>query len=200
MTAKKTNSALPRAWKSSPPAAELPGQFEAIFLEHWPQVFGFLLRLVGDQAEAEDLALETFVRLYQKPPASNPELQIGGWLHRVAANLGLNAIRGWKRRLRYEIESGRDALSEHEEASPAEILIAKEEQQHIRQVLSGMSATQAQILVMRHSDMAYREIAAALGLSAASIGPLLCRAEDEFERRYRATRFEEEEDYHGTSD
>jgi hypothetical protein len=34
--------------------------------------------------------------------------------------------------------------------------------------------------------MAYKEIAAALSLSPASIGPLLVRAEREFEKRYRA--------------
>ena len=63
-------------------------QFETIFLENWPRVYGLLFRLVGDQAEAEDLALETFMRLYQRPPVNNPALNLGGWLHRVAVNLG----------------------------------------------------------------------------------------------------------------
>ncbi len=35
--------------------------FEAIFLEHWPRVYGVLLRIVGDHAEAEDLALEALI-------------------------------------------------------------------------------------------------------------------------------------------
>ena len=39
---------------------------------------------------------------------------------------------------------------------------------------------------MRYSGMAYKEIAAALNLSPTSIGPLLARAERDFEKRYRA--------------
>jgi RNA polymerase sigma-70 factor, ECF subfamily len=187
MTAKKANLVPSQAWKASTTAAEAPGQFEALFLEHWPHVFGFLLRLVGDHAEAEDLALETFMRLYQSPPDAGRELKLGGWLHRVAANLGLNAIRGWKRREHYELEAGRVEAFDHGEPSPIEALIAREEQHRVRLILSEMHPRQAQLLVMRHSGMAYREVAAVLGLSATSIGPLLARAEEDFEKRYRAS-------------
>src|SRR5512135_616535 len=107
--------------------AGLSRQFEAIFLEHWPHVYGLLLRLVGDHAEAEDLALDAFMRLYQHE-GSHPaitkgedEFNVGGWLHRVATNLGLNAIRGWKRRQRYELESGKVELAENDPASPADL-------------------------------------------------------------------------------
>jgi len=197
MTAKKANPVQSQACQASPTTAGASGQFEALFLEHWPHVFGFLLRLVGDHAEAEDLALETFMRLYQNPPNTGRELKVGGWLHRVATNLGLNTIRGWKRRERYELEADRDEAFEHGEANPAEILIAREDQRRVRLVLSEMNLRQAQMLVMRYSGMAYREIAAALGLSATSIGPLLVRAEDEFERRYRAGSGEEDDDAPG---
>jgi len=197
MTAKKANPVSSQAWQASPATAGTPSQFEALFLEHWPHVFGFLLRLVGDHAEAEDLALETFMRLYQSPPNAGHELKVDGWLHRVAANLGLNAIRGWKRRERYELEAGRVEAFNHSDANPTELLIAREEQRRVRLILSEMNPRQAQLLVMRHSGMAYQEIAAALGLSATSIGPLLVRAEDEFERRYRASSGEEDDDAPG---
>jgi RNA polymerase sigma-70 factor (ECF subfamily) len=197
MTAKKATPLPSQAWQASPTATGAASQFEALFLEHWPHVFGFLLRLVGDHAEAEDLALETFLRLYQSPPNTGRELKVGGWLHRVATNLGLNAIRGWKRREHYELEAGRIEGFDHGEPSPLEALIAREEQRRVRLVLSEMNPRQAQLLVLRHSGLAYHEIAAALGLSAASIGPLLVRAEDEFERRYRASSAEEDEDAPG---
>jgi RNA polymerase sigma-70 factor, ECF subfamily len=197
MTAKKANPVSSQAWQASPTTAGSPGPFETIFLENWPHVFGFLLRLVGDHAEAEDLALETFMRLYQNPPNGGREVKMGGWLHRVAANLGLNAIRGWKRREHYELEAGRVEAFEHGEPSPTDLLIAREEQRRVRLVLSDMNPRQAQLLVMRHSGIAYQEIAAALGLSATSIGPLLARAEDEFERRYRAGSGEEDDDAPG---
>jgi DNA-directed RNA polymerase specialized sigma24 family protein len=49
-----------------------------------------------------------------------------------------------------------------------------------------MAPRQAQLLVLRHTGLAYKDIAAALGVSTNSIGALLARAEREFERRYRA--------------
>ena len=74
-------------------------QFERTFLEHWPRVYGVLFRLVGDRAEAEDLALETFWKLWQRNSSEADNL--GGWLYRVATNLGYNALRAAKRRLRH---------------------------------------------------------------------------------------------------
>jgi RNA polymerase sigma-70 factor (ECF subfamily) len=169
--------------------------FEQVFLEHWGHIYRLLVRLVGDPSEAEDLALETFLRLYQRPPAGvprggeglgDPSPNLGGWLHRVATNLGLHSIRGYQRRERYELAAGKGALDEAPENRPAEIQSQEEERRAARLVLAQMNDRQARLLVMRYSGMSYKEIAAALGVSPTSVGPLLLRAEREFERRYRA--------------
>lgn len=161
-------------------------EFEALFLQHWARVYRHLRGLVGDPAEAEDLALETFVRLYQQQPGQDAQASLGGWLYRVATNLGLQSIRGWKRREHYETTAGRYALVEARQDSPAEIQAEREEHSRVRQALAGMSERQSQLLVLRHSGLSYREIAQALDLAPASIGPLLVRAEREFEKQYRA--------------
>jgi len=157
--------------------------FEAVFLEHWPRVYRVLVRLVGDHAEAEDLALEAFWRLYRRSDAR--ELNLGGWLYRVATNLGLNAIRGWKRREKYELASALWETENHAGADPAEIAAEEEARSLVRQALREMNPRQAQLLVLRHSGLTYQEIAAALNVSPNSIGALLARAEREFEDRYR---------------
>lgn len=165
--------------------------FESIFIEHWPRVYGLLLRLVGNPAEAEDLALETFQRLHDRPPA-DPNLNLGGWLYRVATNLGLNALRAWKRRERYELEAGRWEAQSSPAPDPEEAAALAEDQRRVRRVLRAMDERQARLLLLRHSGLAYKELAAALGVSVNSIGTLLARAEREFERRYRE--LEEEND------
>jgi RNA polymerase sigma-70 factor (ECF subfamily) len=163
-----------------------PAGFEALFLEHWAHVYRALFRLVGDPAEAEDLALETFFRLYKRYPLPNSDFNLGGWLHRVATNLGLHSIRSFKRRENYETASGKGILDETPETSPAKLLEQEEERRLARLVLAGMNERQSQLLVLRYSGLSYKEIADTLGLSPASIGPLLLRAEREFEKRYRA--------------
>ncbi len=178
-----------KARPSARPAEASPNvgmnDFEAIFLAHWPRVYGVLFRIVGDPVEAEDLALETFWRLYDRPPEGQSELNLGGWLYRVATNLGLNAIRAWKRRERYEIEAGRWDAEESSGGDPEAAAAQAEERRRARLVLREMDQRQAQLLILRHSGLAYKELAAALGVSVNSIGTLLVRAEREFEKRYR---------------
>jgi len=165
--------------------------FEIMFVEHWAHIYRLLCRLVGDSAEAEDLTLETFFRLYQRYPLPENNFNLGGWLHRVATNLGLHSIRSFTRRERYEIAAGKYALEETAEHHPAEIMAQEEEHRLARLVLAQMNERQSQLLIMRYSGMTYKDIAKTLSLSPTSIGPLLLRAEREFEKRYRALTQEE---------
>ena len=174
-------------------AEPISSAFETLFREHWAYVYRLLNRLVGDPAEAEDLALETFVRLYQRYPLGLPENESnpGGWLHRVATNLGLHSIRSWKRRENYEMTAGKYALEESPEARPAEIMAHEEDRRLVRVVLAQMNERQSQLLILRYSGSSYKEIATALKLAPTSIGPLLLRAEREFEKHYRVLAKEE---------
>lgn len=144
-----------------------------------------IYRLVGDPAEAEDLALETFWRLYRRPPSLDEGSKLGGWLYRVATNLGYNALRSRKRRQRYEEQSGSLVVQVAHSPDPARELELAQERQHVRAVLAQMKPRSAKLLVLRYSGLSYAEIAAALGLAPGSVGTLLARAEEEFERRYR---------------
>jgi RNA polymerase sigma-70 factor (ECF subfamily) len=166
--------------------------FESIFHEYWSAIHRLLARMVIDPAEAEDLALETFYRLYKYRPSQYETLNIRGWLYKVATNLALQSIRSFKRREHYEVHAGKDALIEASEDQPPKILAEKEDRYYVRMALGQMNSRQAELLIMRYSGMAYKEIAAALNLSPTSIGPLLLRAEREFEECY-STLVQEEE-------
>ena len=163
-------------------ATSTPAQFDATFLEHWTPVCRVLVRLVGDHAEAQDLALETFWRLYQRAPREQSNL--GGWLYRVATNLGLNALRARKRRQRHELDAGKWEI-ETRVSDPAQAVADEEARAHVRAVLEAMDARQAQLLTLRYSGLSYADLAAALDIAPASVGTLLARAEREFESRYR---------------
>lgn len=159
--------------------------FDSIFHTYWSKVRSLLAGLVGDADEAEDLALEVFWRLYKKPPADFDPQRLGGWIYRVATNLGYNALRAQKRRRHYEESAGIERLEHTLTPNPAQELDKAEQRRHIRLALSQMKPRSAQILALRYSDLSYAEIAAALNISPTSIGTLLARAEREFEKRYR---------------
>lgn len=166
--------------------------FENIFHEQWNSIHRLLARMVIDPTEAEDLALETFFRLYKDGKAQQEGFNTRSWLYKVATNLALQSIRSFKRREHYEIHAGKDALVEAQDDQPQKILAEKEDRYFVRMALGQMNSRQAELLIMRYSGMAYKEIAAALNLSPTSIGPLLLRAEREFEQCYRTLVQEEE--------
>ncbi len=172
----------PKAHVPACAASDAAAHFDATFLAHWQTIYRALCRLVGDASEAEDLALETFWRLHQRAPST--EQNLGGWLYRVAMNLGLNALRARQRRVRHELAAGKWEL-ENATADPEHAVIAADERARMRAVLSEMSEREAHLLILRYSGMAYQEIARTLGVSPNSVGTLLARAEREFEKRFR---------------
>ena len=161
---------------------EREAEFEAAFSEHYTRVYGVLFRLVGDRAQAEDLAVEAFWRLWERAPQHRENL--GGWLYRVAMRLGYNALRAARRREYYELQAGREALEQTTSPEPSRTVEQRQERQQVRAVLGDMKERDAQLLVLRHSGFSYREIADTLGVAPGSVGTLLARAEAEFERRY----------------
>lgn len=159
--------------------------FEQLFNEHYTRIFAVLFRLTGDRYEADDLTSETFWRLWEKPPAQFENA--AGWLYRVATNLGYNALRAGKRRELYELASNadQDAIGKPAQQDPVQETERHQERERVRAVLRQMPARDVQVLVLRHSGLSYKEIAAAAGVATSSIGTLLARAEARFETLYR---------------
>ncbi len=163
--------------------------FDDLFLRYYGRIYDVLFRLTGDAAEADDLAQETFIRLYRQPPAGlngpsradGREHNLGGWLYRVAVNLGYNALRSARRRTAYELVDETSAPLEPEAAAAQ-----NEDRQRVRQVLKQLEPQQAQLLILRYAGLSYKELALALDVAPTSIGTLLARAERAFEARYRA--------------
>jgi RNA polymerase sigma-70 factor (ECF subfamily) len=162
--------------------------FESLFQEHWPRVYGVIYRIIGDHAEAEDLSLEAFWKLHRKISGAGKvdPLTTSGWLYRVATNLGLNALRARKRREQYELEAGKISLAASGPGNPAMEFERAEDRRRVRQILSQMKPRAAKILVLKYSGLSYAEIAAAIKVSPNSVGKLLSRAEKDFELRFRA--------------
>lgn len=162
--------------------------FEATFLKNWQRIYNVLFQVVGDRAEAEDLALETFWQLYQNPPSKRENLN--GWLYRVALNRGFNALRTRKRRSHYEDQAAKMAFEADSPVNPADEADHMEQRRSVRAVLAQMKSRSAQMLVLRYSGFSYAEIAAAVKVRPSSVGTLLARAEAEFEKIYRQSQGE----------
>jgi len=83
-----------------------PAAFDAAYEAWRARVHAFLLRLGRDEAEAEDLLQETWLRLARSAPRLAPDTDLGAWLFSVARNLQASRARfrllrgrGWRARL-----------------------------------------------------------------------------------------------------
>jgi RNA polymerase sigma-70 factor (ECF subfamily) len=159
--------------------------FEDLFDEHWEQICGVIFRLVGDRAEAEDLALEVFWRYYQQPPEIDEPANLRGWLFRVATNLGYNSLRAQKRRTFYERQAARLEAITQTGNDPSAQAEQAAERRRVREALSKIKPRAAKLLVLRHSGLSYSEIAKAIRVAPGSVGTLLARAEKAFAKQYR---------------
>jgi RNA polymerase sigma factor (sigma-70 family) len=70
-----------------------------LLMERWElRVKGLLARLLQNSGEAEDLAEETFVRVWQQRARYRPEAEFRPWIFAIAVNLARNRLRWWRRR------------------------------------------------------------------------------------------------------
>lgn len=157
-------------------------RFEAVFQRYYSSVVQVLCRVVGDSAQAEELADDVFWKLHNQPGLLAQE-DLGGWLYRTATHAGIDAIRSRGRRSRHEMAASR--TGQGAPPTPLDETLQAERARLVREALARLKPAQAQILVLRHGGLSYKELAEVLDVKPSSIGTLLTRAEAEFEKVYR---------------
>jgi RNA polymerase sigma factor (sigma-70 family) len=158
--------------------------FEEVFFEFYARIVAVLYRMVGNRAQAEELASDAFLKLYEQ---SSPERyqNVGGWLYRTATRLAVDSLRSTNRRRRYEPDAGERFARSAAPADPLDSVITVEQSKNVRAALATLKPLYAQALMLRASGLAYKELAEALDVKPGSVGRLLARAEEGFEKAYR---------------
>src|ERR671925_1346039 len=67
--------------------------FDALFQRHFPTVYRQAVRLVGNQAEAEEVVQEVFLTLYEKAQTFRGQSAFSTWLYRITMNAALSRLR-----------------------------------------------------------------------------------------------------------
>jgi len=151
-------------------ATDLDGAFEALVRAQGDRVFSIALRLLGDRADAEDVAQDAFVRAYRAlggwAPERIRELRLGAWLATITVNLVRNRTRRGAGTAAAEPLAFTDEL-EHPRASPAETpherLARREATEAWAARLLALPERYRAPIVLRHVDgLGYDQIAVAL--------------------------------------
>jgi RNA polymerase sigma-70 factor (ECF subfamily) len=76
--------------------------FEQIVRDHQQSVWRFLRRMLGDATVAEDVAQETFLRIYRRLPTFRFQAKFSTWVFQIARNAGVDELRARERRARLD--------------------------------------------------------------------------------------------------
>jgi len=163
----------------------------AQLVELWQdRLVTLFLHQTGDHALAEDLAQETFMRVYRARDRYRPTAKFTTWVHTIANNLCSDlrqrAYRRLERGVPHAVSAsssaiGLDQLAVAASGSlPARMADRGELQQVVRQALAGLNDRQRiAVLLAKFEQCSYEEIAAAMGLSVPAVKSLLFRARDQ---------------------
>ena len=159
-------------------------EFDAIVRRHQRRVHRFLLTLLRDPEEADNLTQECFLRAYQNLSSFRGESSLETWLLRIAANLARDHARNrkvsfWRRLLGLddEAENGAATHVPSGDASPEQVLLAREDVRAVWDAANQLSQQQRAVFLLRFvEEMELTEIADALGLQVGSVKTHLFRA------------------------
>ncbi len=154
--------------------------FKELFDANYSMVFRHLMLIVGERAVAEDIAQETFIKLYEKPPWEFTNLS--GWLMRVSTNLAYNYLRGEKNRKK------RESMGELVGEPFDEDFLRSSEALEVREALDLLDEKHRTCLILRFSGFSYDEIARITGINKKSVGKTLARAQEKFRLVYERER------------
>ena len=164
-------------------------------------VFATAVRLLGNPAEAEDVAQTVFLKAFEQFDTLDANPAAGGWLRTVARNTSLNHLTRYRSRWRFFSElarpSARTAAAGEPDAddigfeaslmahdSPARDLERADDRKRLEQALQRLPAHQRVPLVLYHFEEAsYEEIARALRVSLAKVKTDIHRGREALRRQ-----------------
>ncbi|MEI7026034.1 sigma-70 family RNA polymerase sigma factor [Paenibacillus sp. y28] len=160
----------------------IPEIYCELFFAHYPSVRRKLIAIIRDEAAAEDLAQETFLRLYRNPPE---ELEaVGAWLHRVLTRLAYDYLHQKSREREVLEKHERRAMADEVNAlSGEEVMMRRLNQEEVQSWLEDLPERARQVLLMRYSGYNYAEIAEKLNVRRPLVGSLVHRATVRLKRR-----------------
>ncbi len=165
-----------------------PDAFRLLVETHQNRVFGTIVRMLGDSGEADDLAQQVFVRIWQSAGRYEPRARFTTWLHTITRNLVLNEIRRRKRHpvtpLDTELGDRAIELEDTSAPSPGASLLETELREAIRRAIDSLPEQQRTAVVLRrYEDLPYEEIAKVLRTTVPAVKSLLFRARAELRER-----------------
>jgi RNA polymerase sigma-70 factor (ECF subfamily) len=143
------------------------GAFRLLVEQYMKQAYNIAFGFVNSHDDAEDVAQEAFVRIYQSIASFRGDAEFSTWLYRIVMNLSLNKIRQRKSRVKREVEMNDAILSSaahHETSRDAEM------HEHIERALHELPTLQRATVILRHvNGLSTRQVSTILQCSEGTV-------------------------------
>jgi len=169
--------------------------FNTLVEKYHRPIIHFMFRMVHNQAIAEELAQEVFLRVYRSRETYRAEARFSTWLYRIATNLGVNHARDTRQERNAhtvyldEQDSETGTTPDVADARPniEHDLVAGERLQAIRQQIMALPERQrSAVLMHKYQGLDYKQIGEVLKLSESATKSLLFRAYQTLRERLKS--------------
>ena len=159
--------------------------FDLLVQKYHKPIVHFMFRMVHNQAVAEELAQEVFLRVYRSRQTYRAEARFTTWLYRIATNLGVNHARDTKHERaaqnvyldQPDPETGTTPDVADTHATVEQELVRDERMRAIRQhVMTLPERQRTAVLMHKYQGLDYKQIGEVLKLSESATKSLLFRA------------------------
>jgi len=157
--------------------------FEPLVREHQNHVYALAYRITGNEADAQDVAQDAFLRAYTSLKDFRGDSRFSVWLYRLTGNIAIDYLRKNKRLAavplyRTEDDGEEWALELPDDGpSPEELLARQETREEVRSAMASLPERDRQILALRElGGQTYEEIAVGLSLEVGTVKSRLNRA------------------------
>jgi len=164
--------------------------FRELIETHQTRVVGTVAKMLGDDTDAEDIAQQVFIRVWNSAKRYQPTAKFTTWLFKITRNLVFNELRRRRRHpvtpLERETEEHNFQAPDLSSRAPDSSLLDSEMQEAIQKAIDALPELQRMAIILRrYEDMPYEEIAEVLKLSVPAVKSVLFRARAELRERLR---------------
>jgi RNA polymerase sigma factor (sigma-70 family) len=165
--------------------------FEELYARYHRRISSYIFGMVKDHARAEDLTQEVFMSALRRMRDTDRPIAFKPWIYEIAKNACIDQFRRTRRteEVSYDSDEGMGAADygrlTSRDATPDVAMEQRQELDHLKGALGGLSEAHHQILVMREFEgLSYREIGDRMGMSRPSVESTLFRARKRLTEEY----------------
>ena len=154
--------------------------FTFLLDHYWNEVYGFMLKRTENETDAEDIAIETFSKAFDKIATYNPEFQFNTWLIAIAKNVHLDLLRKRKSSIFSDTTDNEEKQAYNiADTTPSaeDELISEQNLSRLLQYIKELKPTYQEVIQLRYfQEMSYQEISDKIGEPLSNVKIKLLRA------------------------